>query len=90
MSTQTEFYKAKEVAAKLNVSMALVYKMARNNEIPHAKFSDSYRFPKAIIDQWIEGLCQSSLNTIMENTTSTMPTEQDGVASFQRGLANAL
>ncbi len=45
----------KEVAEYLGFSTTKVYRMLTAREIPNVKVGGQYRFPKAVIDDWLTG-----------------------------------
>jgi|GEM_PF-2499284 len=45
----------KEVAAYMGFSPTKIYRMLTSGEIPHIKVGGQYRFPKAVIDDWLAG-----------------------------------
>jgi excisionase family DNA binding protein len=50
-----EIMDVKEVAEYLALSPTTVYRMLTSGEIPNVKVGGQYRFPKAVIDDWIAG-----------------------------------
>ena len=45
----------KEIAAYLGFSPTKIYRLLTAAEIPHVKVGGQYRFPKAVIDDWLAG-----------------------------------
>lgn len=45
----------KEVAEYLGLSATTIYRMLTTGEIPNVKVGGQYRFPRAVIDDWIAG-----------------------------------
>jgi excisionase family DNA binding protein len=45
----------KEVAMYLGFSPTKIYRMLNSGEIPNVKVGGQYRFPKAVIDDWLTG-----------------------------------
>jgi excisionase family DNA binding protein len=60
----------KEVAAYLGFSPTKIYRMLTSGEIPNVKVGGQYRFPKAVIDDWLNGKL-----AIPESTRSTKSTK---------------
>jgi excisionase family DNA binding protein len=45
----------KEVAEYLGFSSTKIYRMLTTGSIPNVKVGGQYRFPKAVVDEWLEG-----------------------------------
>ncbi|GAA0472731.1 helix-turn-helix domain-containing protein [Alkalibacillus silvisoli] len=54
---------AQETADYLGVCLDTIYRMARKNEIPHARIRRRMLFRKRSIDAWIQEQEMSSLDT---------------------------
>jgi excisionase family DNA binding protein len=63
----------KEVASYLGFSPTKIYRMLTSGEIPNVKVGGQYRFPKAVIDDWLAGKLE-----IPKSTRSTRSTRNTG------------
>lgn len=52
---QKKVLTAYEVAAELDVSLALVYRQLRNGTIPHLKLGDKYLISRATLEKLLTG-----------------------------------
>ncbi|HMK77838.1 MAG TPA: helix-turn-helix domain-containing protein [Thermodesulfobacteriota bacterium] len=50
-----EILTSKEAALYLNVHVRTIYNLAKNGRIPGRKLGGSWRFNKAILDEWLSG-----------------------------------
>ena len=57
--SQPEFMTIEEVAEYLRVSEKTVYDWAQKGEIPAGKFGNSWRFPRADVEQWVSKRLQA-------------------------------
>lgn len=44
-----------EVASMMKVSEKTIYRLCRDNQIPHIKIRGQYRFTKSAIEKWLKG-----------------------------------
>ena len=73
------YWKAREVAAALQISAQTVYRYAANGEIPFHKLIRSVRFKPSEIERWIEskaaGVPAARSESIDENVRESARTE---------------
>jgi len=50
----SEVLTVREVARYLRLAKATVYKLARAGEIPAVRVGRAWRFPKQLLDEWLE------------------------------------
>ncbi|WP_417456155.1 helix-turn-helix domain-containing protein [Kordiimonas sp.] len=87
MAQPAKHHTVKSLAEELGCSTVHIYNQVREGKLPHIKIGSSIRFPKQLIEEYLNEQWQSSLNTTMEGGISTMLTRTtDGAESFQRAL----
>ena len=58
---QNMFMNVQEVAEYLRISVAKVYRLANQGEIPAMRIGKAWRFKKDILDQWISQNIEASM-----------------------------
>ncbi|WP_417449538.1 helix-turn-helix domain-containing protein [Kordiimonas sp.] len=87
MAQPAKHHTVKSLADELGCSTVHIYNQVREGKMPHIKIGSSIRFPKKLIEEYLNTQWQSSLNTAMEGGISTTRTRKtDGAESFQHAL----
>lgn len=68
----------KEVAEYLGFSATKIYRLVESGEIPRVKVGGQYRFPRAIIDDWLAGRLEYPVNKSTRSTRITGSTRRNG------------
>jgi len=66
---QNMFMNVQEVAEYLRISVAKVYRLANQGEIPAMRIGKAWRFKKDILDQWISQNIEASMEEYNEKAT---------------------
>jgi excisionase family DNA binding protein len=76
------YWKVREVAAALQISVQSVYRYVANGEIPYHKLNRSVRFKPSEIERWIEskvaGISAAESESLDESVIENARTEGGG------------
>lgn len=71
MLDNRDIYSIEDIAGELEISVARVYQLIRNNEIPAVKIAGRLRVPRKSWESWLDDKAQESLESLNELTPPT-------------------
>jgi major type 1 subunit fimbrin (pilin) len=85
METEKKFYTPQEVATVLALSLASVYRLAKEGVLPACKIGRQWRFPKQKVEAWLE---QSEMRNAKCEMRNAPESGQSAIRNPQSAIRN--